>query len=118
MNQRISSSIEYYDNRISLYNTQWGKCYVTGREFASVDEIHCHHKIAKYRGGTDEYSNLVLVDKDVHKLLHAKKLETIEYYINLLNITSAELKKVNKLRQLLKLPIIVMERKSLMLSYN
>lgn len=84
----------------------------------SVDDIHCHHKKAKYRGGTDEYSNLVLVDKDVHRLLHANKLETIEYYINLLNIKSTELRKVNRLRQLLELPIIVKERKSFVLSYN
>ncbi|MDD6038917.1 MAG: group II intron reverse transcriptase/maturase [bacterium] len=119
MNQKIgSSSIEYYDNRISLYSAQWGKCYITGKEFLSVDDIHCHHKKAKHRGGTDEYSNLVLVDKDVHKLLHANKLETIEYYINLLNIKSTELRKVNRLRQLLELPIIVKERKSLTLSYK
>ena len=84
----------------------------------SVDDIHCHHKKAKHRGGTDEYSNLVLVDKDVHKLLHAKTLETIEFYINLLNIKSTELRKVNRLRQLLELPIIVKERKSLTLSYK
>ena len=119
MNQKIgSSSIEYYDNRISLYSAQWGKCYVTNKEFSSVDDIHCHHKKAKHRGGTDEYSNLVLVDKDVHKLLHANKLETIEYYLNLLNIKATELRKFNRLRQLLELPIIVKERKSLTLSYN
>lgn len=119
MNQKKgNSSIEYYDNRISLYSAQWGKCYVTSKELLSVDDIHCHHKKAKYRGGTDEYSNLVLVDKDVHRLLHANKLETIEYYINLLNIKSTELRKVNRLRQLLELPIIVKERKSLVLSYN
>ena len=65
-----------------------------------------------------QMQGLVLVDKDVHKLLHANKLETIEYYINLLNIKSTELRKVNRLRQLLELPIIVKERKSLKLSYN
>ena len=38
--------------------------------------------------------------------------------INLLNIKSTELRKVNRLRQLLELPIIVKERKSLTLSYK
>lgn len=119
MNQKINSnSIEYYDNRISLYSAQRGKCYVTDKEFASVDEIHCHHKIAKHKGGTDEYSNLVLIDKDVHKLLHAKKLEIIDYYINLLNIKSTELRKVNKLRQLLELPVIIKGKQSHSLSYK
>lgn len=43
MNQRIgNSSIEYYDNRISLYSIQSGRCYITGKEFLSVDDIHCY----------------------------------------------------------------------------
>lgn len=113
-----NSSIEYYDNRISLYSAQMGTCYVTGKKFLSVDDIHCHHKKAKEKDGTDEYSNLILVDRDVHKLLHAKKLETIEYYMDLLNIKATELRKVNRLRQLLELPVIVKGKKSLMLSYD
>lgn len=119
MNQKIgNSSIEYYDNRISLYSAQWGKCYITGKEFTHTDEIHCHHKKSKYKGGTDEYSNLVLVDKDVHKLLHAKEIEVIKYYIDLLDLKQAEIRKVNRLRQLLELPIIVKDKQSLTLSYN
>ncbi len=119
MNQRIgNSSIEYYDNRISLYSTQSGRCYITGKEFSSVDDIHCHHRKARKNEGTDEVSNLVLVDKDIHKLIHAKKLETIQYYIDLLNIKATELRKINRLRQLLELPIIVKEKKSLTLCYS
>lgn len=36
-------SIEYLDNRVSLYAAQYGKCTVTGR-ILWIDEIHCHHK--------------------------------------------------------------------------
>ena len=121
MNQKISSgSIEYYDNRISLYSVQWGKCYVTGKEFQSLEDIHCHHKIARSKGGTDQYSNLVLVDKDVHTLIHAMNMEVIIYYLELLQIKAMELRKLNRLRQLLELPIIVKDKKkkSLNLSYN
>jgi group II intron reverse transcriptase/maturase len=119
MNQKISSgSVEYYDNRISLYSAQWGKCYVMSKEFQTLNEMHCHHKIARSKGGTDEYSNLVLVDKDVHKLIHAMKVEVIEYYLELLQIKAMELRKLNHLRQLLELPIIVRNKKSLNLSYN
>lgn len=119
MSQKLHDrSIEYYDNRISLYSAQWGKCYVTGREFLSTDDIHCHHKIAVEKGGTDEYSNLVLVDKDVHKLLHAKKLETIKFYLDLLGINATMLRKVNALRQKLGLTIIVKNKQSLTLSYD
>jgi CRISPR/Cas system Type II protein with McrA/HNH and RuvC-like nuclease domain len=39
-------SIEYNDNRLSLYISQKGKCYVTGK-LLTIDEIHCHHKKLK-----------------------------------------------------------------------
>ena len=119
MNQKLGNrSIEYYDNRISLYSAQWGKCYVTGKEFLSTADIHCHHKVAVENGGTDEFSNLVLVDKDVHKLLHAKKLDTIQFYLDLLKINATMLRKVNLLRQKLGLTIIVRTKESLSLSYD
>lgn len=108
MNQKIGNrSIEYYDNRISLYCAQWGKCYITGKEFITVDDIHCHHKIAKSKGGTDEYSNLVLVNKDIHILIHAKNLDIIKHYMDLLQLKQSEIKKINKLREHLGLSEIV-----------
>lgn len=119
MNQKLASgSIEYYDNRISLYSAQWGKCYITGKEFQCLEDIHCHHKVAKNKGGTDEYSNLILVDKDVHKLIHATNLEIVKQYLKILKLKSPEIQKLNKLRELLELPIIVKEKKSLTLSYK
>jgi group II intron reverse transcriptase/maturase len=39
-------SIEYNDNRLSLYVAQKGKCFITGKLLA-IDEIHCHHKKQK-----------------------------------------------------------------------
>ena len=36
-------SIEYMDNRVSLYAAQYGKCAITGAVLW-IDEIHCHHK--------------------------------------------------------------------------
>lgn len=94
-------SVEYNDNRISLYTAQKGKCYVTGHDFISTDEIHCHHKIPISQGGTDKYKNLVLVNADVHRLIHATKPSTIDVYINLLNLNSEQLKKLNTLRVIL-----------------
>ena len=52
-------SIEYTDNRISLYNAQKGKCAVTGKEFEASEEIHCNHITPKNKGGTDGYENLI-----------------------------------------------------------
>ena len=91
-------SIEYADNRISLYFAQKGRCAVTGQEFSSKEEIHCHHKIPKANGGTDEYSNLILVKEQVHKLIHATVDKTIAKYLKL---CSPDVKKLNELRRLI-----------------
>ncbi len=90
-------SIEYMDNRISLYAAQYGKCAVTG-EILWIDEIHCHHKKPVSQSGTDEYKNLVIVREDVHKLIHATRQETIIAYSNVLNLNKSQLQKLNKLR--------------------
>ena len=74
-------SIEYADNRISLYSVQKGKCAVTRESFTSTAEIYCHHKIPKSQGGTDEYSNLILVTATVHKLIHATNADIIQKYL-------------------------------------
>ena len=91
----------YNDNRISLYCAQYGKCAVTGRKL-EIKEIHCHHKLPKYLGGTDEYKNLAIVSKDVHRLIHATNPETIRKYLEKLNLDAKQLKKLGKLRSLAK----------------
>ena len=90
-------SIEYCDNRISLYFVQKGKCAVTGEKFTAAEEMHCHHKIPKSKGGTDDYENLILVTAAVHKLIHAKKSKTVSKY---LKNCKPDMKKLNVLRKL------------------
>lgn len=92
-------SVEYMDNRVSLYAAQYGKCAVTGKVLW-IDEIHCHHKKPISQGGTDEYKNLIIVHIDVHKLIHATKPETIQAYLNKIKPDKSQLDKINKLRVL------------------
>lgn len=94
-------SIEYNDNRIALYCAQRGKCHVTGQMLNPMT-IHCHHKVPRLQGGTDQYNNLCLVDKDIHILIHAKAEEIIFKYKKLLT-NSQSLNKVNTLRKKLAL---------------
>ena len=91
-------SIEYADNRISLFSSQWGKCAITGKEFKNTHEIHCHHIVPKKKGGSDKYANLILVCEEVHKLIHATEEEAIKSYKNTLNLTNKQLEKLNELR--------------------
>ncbi len=90
-------SVEYMDNRVSLYAAQYGKCVVTG-EVLWIDEIHCHHKKPTSQGGTDEYKNLVIIHADVHRLIHAVKPETIQAYLNKIKPNKSQLDKINKFR--------------------
>jgi group II intron reverse transcriptase/maturase len=94
-----NTNTEYSDNRISLFSAQWGKCAVTGREFQTTEEIHCHHRVPKSKGGTDKYENLVLVLEPVHRLIHATSEETIKTYMEVINPDKKMLNKINHLRE-------------------
>ena len=98
-------SVEYLDNRVSLYAAQFGKCVVTGN-ILWIDEIHCHHKKPTSQGGTDEYKNLVIIHKDVHTLIHAVKADTITAYLEKVKPTKSQLDKINKFRMLAGNPVI------------
>ena len=95
--KEYDKSVEYNDNRISLMAGQNGKCGVTGEPLL-VFNMECHHKKPKHLGGTDEYNNLVWLQTEVHKLVHATQSDTIEKYLNILNLDENALKKVNSLR--------------------
>ena len=98
-------SVEYNDNRISLFVGQYGKCYITDKPL-NPSEMHCHHKKPRALNGTDEYKNLVIIEENIHRLVHATKEETIKEYIQKLNLTTKQLEKVNKLREQAKLLVI------------
>ena len=100
-------TIEYADNRISLYAAQYGKCAVTGIPMDSHD-IHCHHKVPVSNGGSDEYANLILVSKAVHILIHASSEPTIEKYLKSLNLDDKQMEKLNKLRTMAEMPPIIL----------
>lgn len=68
-----------------------------------LDEIHCHHKKPANAGGTDSYSNLVIVHVEVHRLIHAADMEKVKSYLAELNLSPVMLKKVNKFRQMASL---------------
>ena len=103
--KEVGRSVEYMDNRISLYVAQYGKCAITGQILA-LHEIHCHHKKPVSQGGNDRYENLIILHKDIHRLLHATKETTIKAYLSQLQLTYKQKAKLNKLRQLANLQAI------------
>lgn len=91
----------YYvvDIDIKGFFAQKGKCAITGEEL-QIDDVHCHHKKPRYLGGTDEYSNLIIVKKDIHRLIHCADTEKVKREIAKYNLDGEKLKKFNKLRLL------------------
>lgn len=96
-------SVEYNDNRISLYVAQYGKCAVTGQHL-EANQVDCHHRIPLSMGGTDSYSNLVIVSDVIHILIHASAERTIRKYLNVLKPDQKQMKKLNKLRVMAGMP--------------
>lgn len=92
-------SVEYNDNRLSLYSAQKGKCAIT-KEQLLPSEIHCHHKTPLANGGTDAYKNLIIVHVGIHTLIHAKLSETCRHYKEKFNLNEKQLERVNELRLL------------------
>lgn len=100
MNQsNVNRSIEYMDNRITIYTAQKGKCIIT-KKVLELDEIHCHHVKPVGKGGNDKYNNLIIVSNKVHQLIHAVTKETINKLIKELNLDKTQINKVNKYRKL------------------
>ena len=95
-------SVEFNDNRLALYCAQQGKCAISGRPL-TIGDMHCHHKTRKSDGGDDRYTNLILVCKDIHILLHATREETIKFYAEKMSLDFKQKDKLNRLRKRLNL---------------
>lgn len=99
-------SIEYNDNRLSLYCGQGGKCAVSKMPL-EIGHMHCHHITPIKLGGDDRYSNLLFVTDKVHILIHATAEETIKALLYELRLDKKQLAKLNKLRQMAGLNEII-----------
>lgn len=92
-------SVEYNDNRISLFCAQQGRCAITGL-LLDVGNMHCHHKIPRSLNGSDNYSNLILLMNEIHLLIHTNKDTTQRRILSKYNVDKEMLEKINKLRKL------------------
>ena len=98
-NPPMNASIEYADNRISLFSAQWGKCAVTGKEFQGLQDIYCHHINPYLRYGRDRYANLILICENVYNLITAVDSRAIKQYLLICNLNDDQIDKVNVLRK-------------------
>ncbi len=79
-------------------------CSITGSPLHRDMELH--HIIPLSKDGSDHYSNLILLSSEVHALIHAIHKDTIERYINTLNLNDKSIKKINKYRKIIGYELI------------
>jgi RNA-directed DNA polymerase len=91
-------SLEYLDNRLSRYSMTRGNCEIL-KEFITASEVHCHHYIPRGLGGTDNYENLRIIHKDIHRLIHATDNQTIKNYLKKYLLTVEQVKRINQYRK-------------------
>lgn len=89
-------TIEYNDNRISLFSAQCGNCRILKTRLV-VNSFHCHHIKPRKDNGTDEYKNLVIFHPDIHRLIHATTSDAI-HQLAKLNLSTKQIGKVNQFR--------------------
>lgn len=87
------------DNKLSLLHGQYGQCGITKLPL-KIGRMECHHKIPKSLGGNDDYNNLIWLDRNIHKLIHATNAKIIYKYKNIANLNKIQLTKLNLLRKL------------------
>jgi group II intron reverse transcriptase/maturase len=93
-------SIEFADNMLSRYIAQKGNCAIT-RNPLYLHNMECHH-IKPRKGGQsvdNSYKNLVILTKEVHRLISATKEDTIKKYLDFIKPDEKQLEKINKLRK-------------------
>ena len=98
-NSLLCESVEFNDNRLSLYSAQQGKCAISGEKF-TLENIRCLRKVPQYKHGTDEYKNLILVTDTIAKLIDIRDTEKLEARVKTLKLTDKQYKKLTELRKL------------------
>ena len=80
---------------------------LTGAEGGNVDsfpswETNLSFAVNLQKAVNDKYENLIIVHADIHRLIHATELETINKYVKLIK-DDKQLKKLNNLSRLVGL---------------
>ncbi|KJD44007.1 group II intron reverse transcriptase/maturase [Paenibacillus terrae] len=91
-------SMEYHDNRISRFISQYGRCFVTGKELSHYD-WHCHHIVPYHISKDDSYNNLVVLDAEVHRLVHMTDPVKIRVSLANLSLNATGLQRLENLRE-------------------
>lgn len=81
-------------------DTCWGVDAITGKNIEKYSELNRHHIIPREYGGGNEASNILIVNRYTHKLIHALSKQTIINFVRKAELKPKNLKVLNYYRKL------------------
>lgn len=91
-----TKSVEFNDNRISVFIAQQGNCYITNRRHSPTDMVCIYKNITET--DRDKYQNLVFVEIPISKAILTESVEQAKMWLMNYGLSSQQKKKLNKMR--------------------
>ena len=91
-----TKSVEFNDNRISVFIAQQGNCYVTNRRHSPTDMVCIYKNITET--DRDKYQNLVFVEIPISKAILTESVQQAKMWLMNYGLSSQQKRKLNKIR--------------------
>lgn len=91
-----TKSVEFNDNRISVFIAQQGNCYITNRRHSPTDMVCIYKNITET--DRDKYQNLVFVEMPISKAILTESVQQAKMWLMNYGLNSQQKKKLNKIR--------------------
>ena len=91
-----TKSVEFNDNRISVFIAQQGNCYITNRRHSPTDMVCIYKNITET--DRDKYQNLVFVEIPISKAILTESVQQAKMWLMNYGLSSQQKKKLNKVR--------------------
>ena len=91
-----TKSVEFNDNRISVFIAQQGNCYITNRRHSPTDMVCIYKNITET--DRDKYQNLVFVEIPISKAILTESVHEAKSLLKGYVLNSQQKKKLNRIR--------------------
>lgn len=91
-----TKSVEFNDNRISVFIAQQGNCYITNRRHSPTEMVCIYKNITET--DRDKYQNLVFVEIPISKAILTESVQQAKMWLMNYGLSSQQKKKLNKIR--------------------
>lgn len=91
-----TKSVEFNDNRISVFIAQQGNCYITNRRHSPTDMVCIYKNITET--DRDKYQNLVFVEIPISKAILTESVQQAKMWLMNYGLSSQQKRKLNKIR--------------------